>query len=216
MSARSSSGAALRDPDPVVARPDRNIQWQNSPISKSARARIKRQKACCLWFTGLSGAGKTTLANLLDEALYGDGFHTYVLDGDRCRDGLCRDLDFSPEDRMENVRRVAEVAKLMVDAGLVVIVSLISPLVQQRQLARQLFEQQEFVEVFVNTPLAVCEMRDPKGLYRRARAGLIPNFTGISSPYETPKNAEILLDGQLRPNDLIEEIKHFMVQRSLI
>jgi adenylyl-sulfate kinase len=216
MNATSSSSIALRDAGAAVARLDRNIQWHNSSISKSARAQMKRQKACCLWFTGLSGAGKTTLANLLDEALHGDGLHTYVLDGDRCRDGLCSDLDFSSKDRMENVRRVSEVAKLMVDAGLVVMVSLISPLILQRQLARQLFEQHEFLEVFVNTPLAVCELRDPKGLYRKAREGFIPNFTGVSSAYETPKNAEIVLDGQRKPSDLIDDIKRFMVQRSLI
>jgi adenylyl-sulfate kinase len=215
-SARSSSGVALQDMGAVTSRPDRNIEWRNSAVSKFARAQMKGQKACCLWFTGLSGAGKTTLANLLDETLHKDGFHTYVLDGDRCRDGLCRDLNFSLEDRMENVRRVSEVAKLMVDAGLIVMVSLISPLILQRQMARQLFEQNEFLEVFVNTPLAICEMRDPKGLYRKARDGLIPNFTGISSAYEMPKNAEIVLDGRLKPNDLIEQVRRSMARHALV
>jgi adenylyl-sulfate kinase len=184
----------------------RHIEWQNSAITKAARAAIKSQSARCLWLTGLSGAGKTTIANLLDEALYQRGYHSFVLDGDRCRDGLCRDLDFSLAGRMENVRRVSEVARLMVDAGLIVIVSLISPLASQREMARKLFEKGEFLEVFVNTPLEVCEARDPKGLYRKARDGLIPEFTGISSAYEPPANAEIVLDGEAPPTDLVQKM----------
>ncbi len=216
MAVTSPIGKPSRDAGQLVTRSEHNIAWQDSRIDKVARAQIKNQKPCCLWFTGLSGAGKTTLANLLDEDFHRNGRHTYVLDGDRCRDGLCRDLDFSTEDRMENVRRVSEVAKLMVDAGLIVMVSLISPLALQRQLARQLFEQNEFLEVFVNTPLQVCETRDPKGLYRKAREGRIPNFTGISSAYEPPKNAEIELNGQRGADDLVEEIKQLMARRSLI
>ncbi|RUO98802.1 adenylyl-sulfate kinase [Hyphomicrobium sp.] len=186
---------------------DRNLLWQETAISKQDRAQAKGQKPCCLWMTGLSGAGKTTVANLLDKTLHLAGAHCFVLDGDRCRTGLCRDLDFSEEGRMENVRRIAEVAKLMVDAGLIVIVSLISPLMSQRTLARQNFEDGEFFEVFVNTPLSVCEGRDVKGLYRKARQGIIPQFTGISSPYEPPLDPEIELDGRESPEELVEVIK---------
>jgi adenylyl-sulfate kinase len=184
----------------------RELKWRDSAITKQARAEIKLQRARCLWFTGLSGAGKTTIANLLDETLHRQGLHTYILDGDRCRTGICRDLDFTPAGRDENVRRISEVARLMVDAGLIVIVSLISPLIAQREIARRMFENSEFVEVFVDTPLEVCEGRDAKGLYKKARQGLIPNFTGISSAYEAPANAEIVLDGQADPANLVAEI----------
>jgi adenylyl-sulfate kinase len=183
-----------------------NLGWQDSKIKKSHRSRLKKQKPCCVWFTGLSGAGKTTLANLLDEALHKHDYHTFVLDGDRCRSGICGDLGFTSEDRTENVRRIAEIAKLMVDAGLIVIVSLISPLVSQRESARRLFDLGEFFEVFLDTPLATCESRDPKGLYKKARQGLISDFTGISSAYEPPRHAEIVLDGRGRPSDLIATV----------
>jgi adenylyl-sulfate kinase len=185
---------------------ERNLLWQESPVSKQDRAQAKAQKPCCLWITGLSGAGKTTIANLLDKNLHLAGAHSFVLDGDRCRTGLCRDLDFSEEGRMENVRRISEVAKLMVDAGLIVIVSLISPLISQRALARRNFDDSEFFEVFVNTPLSVCESRDVKGLYRKARQGIIPQFTGVSSPYEAPLDPEIELDGRETPEELVEVI----------
>lgn len=188
------------------------LQWKNSAITKIDRAELKAQSACCIWLTGLSGAGKTTLANLLDESLHRSGRHTFVLDGDRCRDGICNDLDFSPEGRMENVRRVSEVARLMVDAGLIVIVSLISPLIAQRQQARKLFEPGEFVEVYLNTPLATCEQRDAKGLYKKARQGLIPDFTGISSAYEPPESAEVVLDGQAPIGDLLRQMLQALQQ----
>lgn len=191
-----------------------DLQWQDSAITKVHRADLKAQRACCIWFTGLSGAGKTTLANLLDETLYASGRHTFVLDGDCCRNGICSDLDFSSEDRMENVRRISEVAKLMVDAGLIVIVSLISPLIEQRQKARQIFDQDEFIEVYVDTPLATCEKRDAKGLYKKARQGLIPNFTGISSAYEPPKNPEIVLNGSSCPDELVDRILRYLGERS--
>lgn len=199
------------NPDPAAeisakAAPERNILWQDPIVSSQARAEIKSQKACCLWFTGLSGAGKTTIAHLLDEQLHRSGQHTFVLDGDRCRHGLCQDLGFTAADRMENVRRISEVARLMVDAGLIVLVSLITPLSMQRQAARQLFDEEEFLEVFVDTPLSLCERRDPKGLYRKARQGLIPNFTGISSPYERPENADIVLDGRREPAELVQRL----------
>lgn len=161
------------------------------PAHSHLRAYQKRQRPCCIWFTGLSGAGKSTLARGLDQYLTEQGYHTYLLDGDNLRTGLNRDLGFSLEDRAENVRRVAEVARLMVDAGLIVVCSLISPMQQERAFARSLFGADRFVEVFVDTPLAACEKRDPKGLYSKARTGSLKGFTGIDSPYEAPENPEL-------------------------
>lgn len=171
-----------------------NIHWQHVDVDKAARARSKGQTPRCVWFTGLSGAGKSTIANLADKGLHARGYHTFVLDGDNVRHGLNKDLGFTDEDRVENIRRVAEVAKLMTDAGLVVLVSFISPFRAERQMARELFGPGEFVEVHVDTPLAVAEQRDVKGLYAKARAGKIPNFTGIDSPYEAPESPELRLD----------------------
>ncbi|WP_115049764.1 sulfate adenylyltransferase subunit CysN [Xanthomonas arboricola] len=175
-----------------------NVHWQHLDVDRAARARIKGQRARVLWFTGLSGAGKSTVANLVDKRLHALGYHTFILDGDNVRHGLNRDLGFTDEDRVENIRRVAEVARLMADAGLIVLVSFISPFRAERQLARERFDDGEFVEVFVDVPLAVAEARDVKGLYRKARAGQIPNFTGIDSPYEAPQAPEIHLhaDGE--------------------
>lgn len=170
-----------------------NVHWQHLDVDKQARARTKGQQPKCFWFTGLSGAGKSTVANLLERRLSSLGYHTYLLDGDNLRHGLNRDLGFTPEARVENVRRVAEVAHLMVDAGLIVLVCVISPFRGERQFARSLFAEGEFVEVFVDTPLDECERRDPKGLYRKARAGEIRNFTGIDSPYEAPEEPEVHL-----------------------
>ncbi len=171
-----------------------NIHIQHLDVNKQARAAAKGQKPCVLWFTGLSGAGKSTIANLVEQKLHAMGCHTYLLDGDNVRHGLNRDLGFTDADRVENIRRVAEVAKLMVDAGLIVLVSFISPFRSERQMARSLVEQSEFIEVFVDTPLAVAEQRDPKGLYKKARRGELKNFTGIDSPYEPPENPEIRID----------------------
>ena len=170
-----------------------NVHWQALEVTKSARARIKHQEARCLWFTGLSGSGKSTIANLLEKRLHAEGKHTYILDGDNVRHGLNRDLGFTEADRVENIRRVAEVAKLLVDAGLIVIVAFISPYRAEREMARGLFERGEFIEIFVDTPLEECERRDVKGLYAKARRGELINFTGIDSAYEPPPAAEIHL-----------------------
>ena len=175
-------------------RRSQNIHWQATDVHKQARSAQKGQKACILWFTGLSGAGKSTIANLVEKKLFARGLHTYLLDGDNVRHGLNRDLGFTDEDRVENIRRVAEVATLMVDAGLIVLVSFISPFRSERRMARALVEDGEFIEIFVDAPLAVAEERDPKGLYRKARRGELKNFTGIDSPYETPEHAEIRVD----------------------
>ena len=171
-----------------------NVHWQHLEVDKAARAKIKGQQPRVLWFTGLSGAGKSTIANLVDKRLHALGYHTFLLDGDNVRHGLNRDLGFTDEDRVENIRRVAEVARLMADAGLIVLVSFISPFRAERQMARARFEEGEFLEIFVDVPLALAEQRDVKGLYRKARAGQIPNFTGIDSPYEVPEHAELRLD----------------------
>jgi bifunctional enzyme CysN/CysC len=170
-----------------------NVHWQALDVNKQARAGMKGQKATILWFTGLSGSGKSTIANLVEKALVAEGRHTYLLDGDNVRHGLNRDLGFTDADRVENIRRVGETAKLFLDAGLIVLVSFISPFRSERRMARELVGAEEFIEVFVDTPLEVCMTRDPKGLYEKARAGTIKNFTGIDSPYEAPQGAEITL-----------------------
>jgi bifunctional enzyme CysN/CysC len=171
-----------------------NVHWQALDVNKKARAELSHQKPCILWFTGLSGAGKSTIANLVEKQLHADGRHTYLLDGDNVRHGLNKDLGFTDEDRVENIRRVAEVSRLMVDAGLIVIVSFISPFRSERRMARSLVEAGEFIEVFVDTPLRLAEARDAKGLYKKARRGELKNFTGIDSPYEVPEDPEIRLD----------------------
>ena len=190
-----------------------NVHWQHLDLDKAARSVSKGQRARCLWFTGLSGAGKSTVANLVERRLHALGYHTYVLDGDNLRHGLNKDLGFTDEARVENVRRVAEVAHLMVDAGLIVLVCVISPFASERRFARELFDEDEFVEVFVDTPLEECERRDPKGLYRKARAGDIRNFTGIDSPYESPAQPEIHLHaGGRRAEQLAEEVVGYLVE----
>jgi len=168
-----------------------NVHWQALDVDKKARAELKHQKAAVLWFTGLSGSGKSTIANLLEKKLHANGRHTYILDGDNVRHGLNRDLGFTEEDRVENIRRVAEVARLMADAGLLVLVSFISPFRAERRMARELMGEGEFVEVFVDTPFEECARRDPKGLYARALRGEIKNFTGVDSPYEAPEHADV-------------------------
>ncbi len=188
-------------------RRSQNIHWQALDVSKASRAAQKGQKGRVVWLTGLSGAGKSTIANLVEKRMQADGRHTYLLDGDNVRHGLNKDLGFTEEDRVENIRRVAEVSKLMVDAGLIVLVSFISPFRAERRMARELMEDGEFVEVYVATPLAVAEQRDVKGLYAKARAGELKNFTGIDSPYEEPENAEITVDTTtLSPEQAAEDI----------
>ena len=184
-----------------------NIHWQALDVNRHARASLKGQKACVLWFTGFSGSGKSTVANLVEKRLHAIGRHTYILDGDNVRHGLNKDLGFTDADRVENIRRVAEVTKLMVDAGLIVLVSFISPFRSERRLARELMQPGEFFEVFVDTPLEEAEKRDPKGLYKKARRGELKNFTGIDSPYEPPEHAEIHLRTALvSPEQAAEEI----------
>jgi len=184
-----------------------NIHWQALSVNKHARAALKGQRACVLWFTGLSGAGKSTIANLVEKRLHALGRHTYTLDGDNIRHGLNKDLGFTDADRVENIRRVAEVAKLMVDAGLIVLVSFISPFRSERRMARELVQPGEFFEVFVDTPIQEAEKRDPKGLYKKARRGELKNFTGIDSPYEPPEHAEIHVQtASLEPEQAAERI----------
>lgn len=171
-----------------------NITWHHSSISKKERHNLNQHKSCVLWFTGLSGSGKSTLANAVDYALFHEGFRSYVLDGDNIRHGLNKDLSFNAEDRKENIRRIGEVAKLFVDSGQIVSTAFISPFLEDRAMVREMFEADEFIEIYVNCPIQVCESRDPKGLYKKARNGEIPDFTGISSPYEPPSSPEINIE----------------------
>jgi len=193
--ATSGAGMILRSAAPQGAHHDVSVFWQPTRVSHQQRANQKAQRPCILWFTGLSGAGKSTIANAVEQALFLRGHHSYLLDGDNIRHGLNKDLDFSDAGRVENIRRIGEVAKLFVDAGMIVVTAFISPFRSDRRLVRDLVQPGEFVEVFVSTPLEVCEQRDPKGLYVKARQGAIRNFTGVSSPYEAPEAPEIEIDG---------------------
>ena len=191
-----------------------NIHWQALDMDKRARSSIKNQQPMILWFTGLSGSGKSTIANLVDKKLFAEGRHTYVLDGDNIRHGLNRDLGFTEQDRVENIRRVAEVAKLMADAGLIVIVSFISPFRAERRLARDLMSPGDFVEIFVDTPLEECARRDPKGLYAKAFSGELKNFTGVDSPYEPPEHPEVHLRTIGRsPEEMVEIVEQWLDKR---
>lgn len=187
--------------------PNKNLVWQELAVKQEHRSQIKNHQPKCIWFTGLSGAGKTTIANLLEKALLERGVHTYLLDGDNVRHGLNKDLGFSDVDRAENIRRVAEVARLMYDAGLVVITSFISPFSADREMARGLFQQGEFIEVFIKTPIKVCEERDPKGLYAKVRKGELKGFSGIDSPYEPPRSPEIVIrTEELTPDTSVAQL----------
>lgn len=194
-----------------------DIVWHSHSIDKAVRSAQKRQKPCILWFTGLSGSGKSTIANAVEQKLFELGHHTYLLDGDNVRHGLNKDLGFSDSDRVENIRRIGEVAKLFVDAGLVVISAFISPFRADRQMVRDLVEEGEFVEIHMATPLSVCEQRDPKGLYKKARQGQIKNFTGIDSVYEVPKSPEIILNtAESEIKDCAEQVITYLKQNQFI
>jgi bifunctional enzyme CysN/CysC len=184
-----------------------NLSWQAFDVNRDLRASMKGQRPAIVWFTGLSGSGKSTVANLVEKRLAAEGRHAYILDGDNVRHGLNKDLGFTDEARVENIRRVAEVARLMADAGLIVLVSFISPFRNERRMAREIAGDVRFAEIYVDTPLAVCEARDPKGLYARARRGEIKHFTGIDSPFEPPEHAEIVLHGATEtPEDMAERL----------
>ena len=194
-----------------------NVHWQALDVNVDARAGIKHQKPCALWFTGLSGSGKSTIANLVEKRLFALGRHTYLLDGDNVRHGLNQDLGFTDADRVENIRRVAEASKLFVDAGIIVLVSFISPFRSERRLARELMKSGEFIEIFVDTPLEVCMARDAKGLYKRAQAGQIKNFTGIDSPYERPENPElVLVNENADPDELAERVVGYLREQGRV
>ncbi|CDH24215.1 adenylyl-sulfate kinase [Xenorhabdus bovienii] len=183
-----------------------NVVWHSHTLDRKQREAVNGHPALVIWFTGLSGSGKSTLAGALEQALFSRGIRTYLLDGDNLRHGLCSDLGFSETERRENIRRIGEVSKLMVDAGLVVLTAFISPHRAERQKLRELMGEDRFIEVFVDTPLAICEARDPKGLYKKARAGELLNFTGIDSAYEAPEQPDIYLDGSLPVESSIEKL----------
>ncbi|HET8692893.1 MAG TPA: sulfate adenylyltransferase subunit CysN [Steroidobacteraceae bacterium] len=208
--ATAGAGMILRSAAPSGAH-DVSVYWQPTKITHEQRANQKAQRPCILWFTGLSGAGKSTIANAVEQALFLRGHHSYLLDGDNIRHGLNKDLDFSDAGRVENVRRIGEVAKLFVDAGMIVVTAFISPFRSDRRLVRDLVKEGEFVEVFVSTPLEVCEQRDPKGLYKKARGGELRNFTGISSPYEAPEKAEITIDSsKLSVAECVDQVIRYL------
>lgn len=194
-----------------------HIVWHEHKITRAERSVNKNQKPCLLWFTGLSGSGKSTIANALDVALHNRGYHTFLLDGDNVRHGLCKDLGFSDDDRVENIRRIGEVSKLFADAGLIVLSAFISPFTSDRRLVRNLFPAGEFIEVFMDTPLDTCEQRDPKGLYEKARAGEIKHFTGIDSPYQAPEYPEVRLDTSVMSVDqCVDKLIGYLIERDLI
>ena len=194
-----------------------NISWHEMSINKKTRSELNSQKPCVVWFTGLSGSGKSTIANILEQKLHTAGKRTYLLDGDNVRHGLNKDLGFTDTDRVENIRRVAEVSKLMVDAGLITLVSFISPFKSERQMARDLLSSDEFFEIFINTPLEECEKRDPKGLYKKARAGELKNFTGIDSLYEEPENPDLILNTSSgNAEELTDQIIKFLKDKNKI
>lgn len=196
---------------------EHNVVWHRHVVDKEQRAALKEQRPAVLWFTGLSGAGKSTVAGALENRLAELGYHTYLLDGDNVRHGLCSDLGFSEQDRRENIRRIGELAKLMADAGLIVLTAFISPHRAERQMVRDLLPAGEFIEVFVNTSLDVCEARDPKGLYKKARAGEIRQFTGIDSAYEAPLNPDIDLPaGEKNVDELVAQCLQALAERNII
>ena len=197
--------------------PKRNIYWQTFSVNKRERAELKKQKPVVLWFTGLSASGKTTIANLVEQKLYLLDKHTFLLDGDNVRHGLSKDLEFTDPDRIENIRRIAEASKLMTEAGLIVLVSFISPFLNDRLMARTLMGKGEFVEIYINAPIEVCISRDPKGLYKKAESGEIKNFTGIGSRYDIPKDPEIIIDsGKIDPTRAADQILLYLERNNYL
>lgn len=199
-----------------MAAHDENVVWHAHAVTRAEREQLHGHQGAVLWFTGLSGSGKSTVAGALEQALHQLGVSTYLLDGDNVRHALCRDLGFSDADRKENIRRVGEVAKLMVDAGLIVLSAFISPHREERQMVRDMVGEGRFIEVFVDTPLAICEARDPKGLYKKARAGELRNFTGIDAVYEAPERPEIRLDGEQLVTNLRVQVLDLLRDRDII
>lgn len=194
-----------------------NIVWHQHRIGKEQRAKLKQQKPCVLWFTGLSGSGKSTIANLLEQKLFEIKKQSYLLDGDNIRHGLCGDLGFSDRDRVENIRRISELCKLFVDSGEIVLAAFISPFRTDRAFARSLLGNNEFIEVFVDAPLSVCEERDPKGLYKKARRGEIHKFTGIDSDYQVPSGPEITVDtAKNNPEECVEQILNYLTDNGFL
>ncbi|WP_321470603.1 adenylyl-sulfate kinase [Halarcobacter sp.] len=194
-----------------------NIIWHQQNIDKNDRTMLLSQKPCILWFTGLSGSGKSTIANAVEKQLFNRGIKTYLLDGDNVRHGLNKDLGFSESDRVENIRRIGEVSKLFVDAGLITLTAFISPFRSDRQIARSLVGYDEFIEVFIDTPLDVCEKRDPKGLYKKARDGAIKNFTGIDSPYEAPQEPQIHINtNKLSISECVDKVINYLIKYGYI
>ncbi len=195
----------------------KNIKWHNLTIDRHKLEKMRGHKGMVIWFTGLSGSGKSTLANAVNEVLHLDGLSTYVLDGDNIRHGLCKDLGFSDEDREENIRRIGEVANLFMNAGIITITAFVSPFNNDRNKVRNIIGSNDFIEVYCSADIDVCESRDTKGLYKKARLGEIKEFTGISSPYEAPVNPEIVVDtGTLNLNDSVEEVINYLKEHNLI
>jgi adenylylsulfate kinase len=193
-----------------------NLVWHPTTVEKEDRQKLNQHRSFILWFTGLSGSGKSTLANAVEKRLFEKGIRTYLLDGDNIRQGVNQGLGFSAEDRKENIRRTGEVAKLFVDAGVIVLTALISPYQEDRQMVRELVNEDEFIEIYVKCPLEECEKRDPKGLYRKAREGIIPNFTGISSPYEEPETPEIIVEtNKIDFEEAVDHIVSYVLKRAL-
>lgn len=194
-----------------------DIVWHDHKITKKDRSKLTDQKPCILWFTGLSGSGKSTIANALEEILYHNGNFTYLLDGDNVRHGLNKDLGFDDKSRIENIRRVGEISKLLIDSGLIVLTAFISPFSSERKLVKELVEPNEFIEIFIDTPLSVCEKRDPKGLYKKARSGEIKDFTGIDSPYEAPVSPDIhIVNDNISIIKVCELILEYLIKNQFI